>query len=51
MVVESESSRLLTFGLWDAIGAENHSRQPINWVKVTTPRGEGWVRREFIEPR
>lgn len=51
LVVESEPSRPLASGLWDAIGAENNTRQPINWVKVATPRGEGWVRREFVEPR
>ncbi|MBI2178248.1 MAG: hypothetical protein HYU38_07925 [Candidatus Tectomicrobia bacterium] len=51
LVVESEPSRPLASGLWDAIGAENNTRQPVDWVKVATPRGEGWVRREFVEPR
>lgn len=51
LVVESEPSRPLASGLWDAIGAENNTRQPVDWVKVATSRGEGWVRREFVEPR
>ncbi len=37
--------------IWDGLLLENLSRQPVRWVKVATPAGEGWVRAEFVEPR
>lgn len=51
LVVENEPPQPLTSDFWDWLGTENPRRQPVRWVKVLTPKGEGWVREEFIQPR
>lgn len=51
LVVEKEVPRPFSTEFLDAIGADNTSRQPVRWVRVVTPRGEGWVRQEFLELR
>ena len=51
LIVESEPPRPVFTEFLDAIAADNVTRQPVNWVKVATPRGEGWVRVEFVELR
>ncbi len=37
--------------LWHQMGSGDLRRTSVAWVKVLTPRGEGWVRTEFVEPR
>jgi hypothetical protein len=37
--------------VWHQLGLGDPRRTSVAWVKVLTPRGEGWVRTEFVEPR